>query len=155
MPTKRTIRSATKKSQAEIAGAAGVSFRDLSKKQYLTLQEAVYHLHEALQVALVKGYSYQELAFWLQQKGIPISASTLKKYLSSNKDITQVKALGKTSNTRHQEITTSKETSKKTVEVFIPSKAEISSYVVTRDFWDAYQDSLRERDEVYRRLAKS
>lgn len=54
-------------------------------KENFSLREAVDQLRDPLKTALVKGYSYQDLALMLRDQGIEISASTLKNYVPSGK----------------------------------------------------------------------
>jgi hypothetical protein len=123
------------------------------KNELLSLQEAIRQLHGPLEAALSKGYSYRELATVLQQRGISISTPTLKNYLTSARQ--QDSRITASSKLRNKNSKNSPEKPSSAVEVFIPSKTEISSYTVGCDFWSAYQESLREREEVYRRLAES
>ncbi|QYO62540.1 hypothetical protein [Leptolyngbya sp. 7M] len=50
-----------------------------------SLREAVAVLQESISAALAKGYSYEEIAEMLSGKGVQISASSLKSYLSAAK----------------------------------------------------------------------
>jgi hypothetical protein len=54
-------------------------------KESFSLREAVDKLREQIQAVLAKGYSYQELALMLSDKGIKISAATLKNYVPSGR----------------------------------------------------------------------
>jgi hypothetical protein len=54
-------------------------------KEDLSLREAIGQLREPLQAALAKGYSYPELAAILTEKGVKISAFTLKNYVPSGR----------------------------------------------------------------------
>ncbi|MBW4522306.1 MAG: hypothetical protein KME16_21835 [Scytolyngbya sp. HA4215-MV1] len=54
-------------------------------KEELSLREAVRQLRDQIVGALAKGYSYEELAKVLTEKGIEISPSTLKNYLPSGR----------------------------------------------------------------------
>lgn len=54
-------------------------------KENLSLREAIDKLRDQIQGALAKGYSYDDLAKMLSDKGIGISASTLKNYVPSGK----------------------------------------------------------------------
>ncbi|MCU0526086.1 MAG: hypothetical protein MUF72_14795 [Elainella sp. Prado103] len=103
---------------------AGKSLQNLPQKTQATfsLQEAIHRLRHPLRLALMKGYSYHELAAILRAQGISIRESTLKTYL----------ALAQKTADRTQ-----------------------AESAVKSDFWNAYQDSLQEREEVYRRLATS
>lgn len=50
-------------------------------KEELSLRESIYFLRNKLNLALKKGYNYQDLSELLEQQGIMISAATLKQYL--------------------------------------------------------------------------
>lgn len=72
---------------------AGSYLQELPEKpkENLSLREAVGQLRDQIQAALAKGYSYDDLAKMLTEKGIEISATTLKSYVpagrrQSNKD---------------------------------------------------------------------
>lgn len=54
-------------------------------KETWSLREAVAQLQVQISSALSKGYSYEEVARMLTEKGIEISASSLKSYLSAAK----------------------------------------------------------------------
>lgn len=54
-------------------------------KENWSLREAVAHLQVQISSALSKGYSYEEVARMLTERGIEISASSLKSYLSAAK----------------------------------------------------------------------
>lgn len=54
-------------------------------KENLSLREAVNRLQDQLKAALVRGYSYDDLAAMLSDRGIEISPSTLKNYVPSGK----------------------------------------------------------------------
>lgn len=54
-------------------------------KENLSLREAVEQMRDSVKAALAKGYSYQELAAMLTEKGIKISAFTLKNYVPSGR----------------------------------------------------------------------
>lgn len=54
-------------------------------KENWSLREAVAHLQVQISSTLAKGYSYEEIAGMLTEKGIDISASSLKSYLSAAK----------------------------------------------------------------------
>ncbi len=155
MPNRTRRNSRSSKIQPRIISKTRASLQDLpaGKQELLSLQEAIYQLRAPLKAALTKGYSYSELAGLLQQKGISISESTLKNYLASGSQ--QKSRIATSSKPKDKSSPETLEKSSSNVEVFIPSKTEIVSYTVGRDFWSAYQESLREREEVYRRLAES
>lgn len=54
-------------------------------KEDLSLKETALKLKAPLQAALAKGYTYEELAAMLKEKGISISAATLKNYVPTGK----------------------------------------------------------------------
>jgi hypothetical protein len=54
-------------------------------KDNLSLREAVSQLQDEIRAALAKGYSYEDLAAMFSEKGIDISALTLKRYVSSGR----------------------------------------------------------------------
>ncbi|WP_088893679.1 hypothetical protein [Leptolyngbya ohadii] len=66
---------------------AGSYLQDLPEKpkENLSLREAVGQLRDQIQAALAKGYSYDDLAKMLTEKGIEISATTLKSYVPAGK----------------------------------------------------------------------
>jgi len=51
----------------------------------MSLREAMNRLRDPIQSALARGYSYDELVQLLAEKGIGISASTLKNYIPAGK----------------------------------------------------------------------
>lgn len=155
MPVENIKRSKSGRVQAETVSQATSSLQSIpeKKKELISLQEAIHQLRVPIEAALGKGYSYQELAAMLQQQGILISVSTLRNYLSLSRQQTSIGKASKKLRSRSLKDRSKRPSS--TVEVFISSKAEISSYTVGHDFWNAYQESLKEREEVYRRLAES
>lgn len=155
MPNRTRKNSRSGKIQPRISSRTRASLQDLParKRELISLQEAIYQLRIPLKAALNKGYSYSELADLLQQKGISISVSTLRDYLTSGGQ--QKSRITTSSKPKDKSPPETLEKPSSDVEVFIPSKTEIASYIVGRDFWSAYQESLREREEVYRRLAES
>jgi hypothetical protein len=54
-------------------------------KEDMSLREAIEQMREPLRAALMKGYTYQELAAMLSDQGINISAFTLKNYVPSGR----------------------------------------------------------------------
>jgi hypothetical protein len=64
---------------------ASTALQDLpdKPKEIWSLREAVSVLQESITDALSKGYSYEEVSRMLTQKGVEISASSLKSYLSA------------------------------------------------------------------------
>lgn len=83
-PGKRSKATLVKKEMVEEANSF---LQDLPEKQKedLSLKEAVNKLREPIQEALAKGYSYPDLAKMLSEKGIKISALTLKNYAPSGR----------------------------------------------------------------------
>jgi hypothetical protein len=81
---KRSKATLVKKEMVEEANSF---LQDLPEKQKedLSLKEAVNKLREPIQEALAKGYSYPDLAKMLSEKGIKISALTLKNYAPSGR----------------------------------------------------------------------
>lgn len=155
MPNRTRRNSRSGKIQPRIISKTRASLQNLpvGKQELLSLRQAIYQLRVPLEAALTKGYSYSELANLLQQQGISISGATLRSYLTSGRrQEPRITALNESRDTGSSKIL---ETPSSDVEVFIPSKTETFSYTVGRDFWSAYQESLREREEVYRRLAES
>lgn len=47
-----------------------------------TLRDAIQKLHPNIEAALQKGYSYEELALIMKEQGVPVSVSSLKRYLT-------------------------------------------------------------------------
>lgn len=98
---------------------------------------------------MVKDYSYEELADLLQQEGVPIKNSSLENYLASTKrQASENKISTNPEDQRSDNLS-------EQVEVVIPIKTGSVSYPVRSDFWTAYPESLKEREEVYCRLAES
>jgi len=155
MPNQTRRNSRSGRIQLRTISKTRASLQDLPEreKEPLSLQEVIYQLRAPLRAALAKGYSYSELANLLKQQGISISVSTLRNYLTSGER--QKSRITTPNTTRDKSSPKTLEKPSSDVEVFIPTKTETSSYTVGRDFWSAYQESLREREEVYRRLAKS
>lgn len=71
----------------ELVGQASAFLQVLPEKQKedLFLREAVNQMQDSLKAALAKGYNYEDLAKMLSEKGIKISALTLKNYVPSGK----------------------------------------------------------------------
>jgi transposase len=156
MPGKIRRHSGSDRIQPSLSSQANPSSLRKSpakKKELSPLQEAIRQLRVPLEEALTKGYSYRELANILQQQGISISGATLKTYLTSGRQ--EDSRMMDSNKFRDRNPKKSLEEPSSAVEVFLPAKTEISSYRVGGDFWSAYQESLREREEVYRRLAES
>jgi hypothetical protein len=63
---------------------AAVTLRDLPEKpkEELSLKEAMEQMHDYITAALTKGYSLEELAELLSDRGVDISVSSLKYYVS-------------------------------------------------------------------------
>ncbi|MBD2465096.1 hypothetical protein H6G89_29245 [Oscillatoria sp. FACHB-1407] len=115
----------------------------------IPVEEAIAQLQDSLETALVKGYSYEELADLLQHEGIPIKSSSLENYLASTRrQASETKTSTKSEDQRSDNLSDQ-------VEIVIPITTGSVSHTVRSDFWTAYQESLKEREEVYRRLAES
>ncbi|QZZ19091.1 hypothetical protein J5X98_16910 [Leptothermofonsia sichuanensis E412] len=71
----------------ETVGHAISFLEDLPEKtkEELSLREAVGQMQEQIKAALDKGYNYEEIAKMLSEKGIKISALTLKNYAPSGR----------------------------------------------------------------------
>jgi hypothetical protein len=82
--SKRPKSASVKHASLEQTGAFLQALPEKPKEE-LSLKEAISQLQVPLRAALAKGYSYQELAAMLAQKGINISAFTLKNYVPSGK----------------------------------------------------------------------
>lgn len=81
---KRTKAVAVKQASIESTSAFLESLPEKPKED-LSLREAIDQLREPLKAALSRGYTYAELAEMLTEKGIKISAFTLKNYVPSGK----------------------------------------------------------------------
>lgn len=66
-------------------------------KEVWSLREAIEKLKDTITAALHKGYSYEEVSAMLTEKGVKISASSLKSYLAATK---KDKSAGRTRKTR-------------------------------------------------------
>lgn len=79
-------RTAAAVKQASIEGTSAFleSLPDKPKED-LSLREAIDQMRDSVRSALSKGYTYQELAAMLTEKGIKISAFTLKNYVPSGR----------------------------------------------------------------------
>ena len=82
--TKRRSPTSTLVSKGAISSAASI-LGDLPEKpkEIWSLREAIDLLKEPISAALDRGYSYAEVSKMLTEKGVEISPSTLKYYLSS------------------------------------------------------------------------
>ncbi len=71
----------------ENIGHAIALLQDLPEKpkEDLSLREAIVRMQESIRATLSKGYSYDEIAKMLSERGIKISALTLKNYAPSGK----------------------------------------------------------------------
>jgi|GEM_PF-2497863 len=128
MPTRITKHSRSTKIQSNLVNQAKESLQDLPKKpqESFSSREVIHLLYDSIESALSKGYTYPELSALLQNQGIEIKPSTLQRYHSSRR---QPDAKSRAS--------------------------EKPAYTDGLDFWAAYQESLKEREEVYRRLAEA
>lgn len=82
--TKRSKASAVKQASIKDTNAFLESLPEKPKED-LSLREAVEQMRDSVRGALAKGYTYQELAAMLTDKGIRISAFTLKNYVPSGR----------------------------------------------------------------------
>ncbi|MER3432041.1 MAG: hypothetical protein C4288_01070 [Leptolyngbya sp. ERB_1_1] len=82
--TKRRSPTSTLVSKDSISGASS-ALQDLPEKpkEIWSLREAIHLLKDQITLALDRGYSYTEVSQMLSSKGVEISPSTLKYYLSS------------------------------------------------------------------------
>lgn len=82
--TKRRSPTSTLVSKDAISGASN-ALQDLPEKpkEIWSLREAINLLKDQITVALDRGYTYTEVSQMLSSKGVEISPSTLKYYLSS------------------------------------------------------------------------
>lgn len=82
--TKRRSPTSTLVSKGAISSASSI-LGDLPEKpkEIWSLREAIDLLKEPISAALDRGYSYAEVSKMLTEKGVEISPSTLKYYLSS------------------------------------------------------------------------
>ncbi|HTL88687.1 MAG TPA: hypothetical protein VL134_04750 [Leptolyngbya sp.] len=82
--TKRRSPTSTLVSKDSISGASS-ALQDLPEKpkEIWSLREAINLLKDQITLALDRGYSYTEVSQMLSSKGVEISPSTLKYYLSS------------------------------------------------------------------------
>ncbi|MCY7323663.1 MAG: hypothetical protein LH660_18120, partial [Phormidesmis sp. CAN_BIN36] len=82
--TKRRSPTSTLVPKDAISSASSI-LEDLPEKpkEIWSLREAIDLLKEPISAALDRGYSYAEVSKMLTEKGVEISPSTLKYYLSS------------------------------------------------------------------------
>ncbi|MBE9014454.1 hypothetical protein IQ250_30135 [Pseudanabaenaceae cyanobacterium LEGE 13415] len=82
--TKRRSPTSTLVSKDSISSAS-TALQDLPEKpkEIWSLREAIHLLKDQIAQALDRGYSYSEVSQMLSSKGVEISPSTLKYYLSS------------------------------------------------------------------------
>lgn len=83
-PSKRRSPTSTLVSKDSISSAS-TALQDLPEKpkEIWSLREAINLLKDQITLALDRGYSYTEVSQMLSSKGVEISPSTLKYYLSS------------------------------------------------------------------------
>ncbi|MEB3292938.1 MAG: hypothetical protein VKJ24_07245 [Synechococcales bacterium] len=86
MAGKRRSPTSTLVSKSAIQQASSI-LQDLPEKpkEIWSLREAIDALKDQITLALDRGYGYNEISKMLSEKGVEISASTLKYYLSSVK----------------------------------------------------------------------
>lgn len=155
MPSRTSKPSRAVRVQSRTVNQTRTALRNLpeKEKELLPLQEAIHQLRVPIKAALDKGYSHQEIAAMLQRQEILISVSTLKRYLALGKRAGSSSKSSEDLSSRSSKDLLVQPSS--AVEVFVVSKTEIASVTVKQDFWAAFQASLQERGEVYRRLAES
>jgi hypothetical protein len=83
-PDKRP-KAATIKQEAVTHASEFLQTLPEKPKEALSLREAVDQLRDQIRAALYRGYTYSDLAAMLSEKGIKISASTLKNYVPSGR----------------------------------------------------------------------
>lgn len=71
----------------ELVEQAGAFLAELPEKpkEKLSLREAITQIQDQIKAALAKGYSYEDIAKILGDRGIDISASTLKNYVPAGR----------------------------------------------------------------------
>jgi hypothetical protein len=92
--TQKRPSSATISKSAIAAASSALEALPAKPKSNWSLRETVSMLQESIVEALSKGYSYPEVAKMLSTKGVDISASSLKSYLSAAKRGTAKKKTG-------------------------------------------------------------
>jgi predicted transcriptional regulator len=108
-------------------------------KEILSLREAIDLLKEQISEAIALGYSYSEVAKMLSEKGVEISPSTLKYYLSSARR-NQENPKSKDRNKQKSELSTAVSKA-----VDVQGKFEQN----TRPIWELFEefaDSLTDED---------
>jgi len=87
MPTRITKHSRSTKIQSNLVSQAKQSLQDLPKKpqESFSSQKVIHLLHDSIESALSKGYTYPELSALLKNQGIEIKPSTLQRYHSSRR----------------------------------------------------------------------
>jgi hypothetical protein len=103
--SKRPKSASVKHASLEQTGAFLQALPEKPKEE-LSLKEAIAQLQVPLRAALAKGYSYQELAALLAEKGINISAFTLKNYVPSGKRSANKEKVAAKTGTRGRTTTT-------------------------------------------------
>ncbi|MBD2090842.1 hypothetical protein H6F67_13380 [Microcoleus sp. FACHB-1515] len=81
---KRPKTSIVSQKSVEQAGAFLAELPEKPKEK-LSLREAITQIQDQIKAALAKGYSYEDIAKILGDRGIDISASTLKNYVPAGK----------------------------------------------------------------------
>ncbi|MEX0269322.1 hypothetical protein AB3R30_09270 [Leptolyngbyaceae cyanobacterium UHCC 1019] len=84
-PTEKRTKAVAVKQSSIGSTSAFLESLPEKPKEDLSLREAIDQLREPLRAALSRGYTYAELAEMLTEKGIKISAFTLKNYVPSGK----------------------------------------------------------------------
>ena len=122
----------------------------------ISVEEAIDQLRDSLETALVKGYSYEELADLLQQEGIPISSSSLENYLASTKRRTpenKTFATPKLSDRQLQKIQELAQMYGIPYEVLLSKSLEDWANFPESDSDETTEYVLTKNAELYRRLA--
>ena len=83
--TRKRPRTAAIKPEAVSTTIAFLEGLPEKEKEDLSLREAIGQMQETIKTALARGYSYEDVAKMLSEKGIKISALTLKNYAPSGR----------------------------------------------------------------------
>ncbi|MDX2211674.1 MAG: type I secretion C-terminal target domain-containing protein [Oculatellaceae cyanobacterium bins.114] len=125
-----------------------ISFEEKAVEQHeskvsVSLKEAVHQLQDSLEAALVKGYSYEELADLLQQEGIPISSSSLKNYLASTRRQTPESKISTNSEDQHSDNPSNRASNFTNTEQLLPTD------FVSSDLSASQLQKIQELAQVY------
>ncbi len=83
--TRKRPRTASIKPEAVSTAIAFLEGLPEKEKEDLSLREAIGQMQDTIKSALARGYTYDDVAKLLSEKGIKISALTLKNYAPSGK----------------------------------------------------------------------